>query len=37
LLCAQSRKEEAAEVMRAKAKEITGVELPVAEKAVGEA
>jgi hypothetical protein len=32
LLCARSRKEEAAEVMRAKAREIAGVDIPVEEK-----
>jgi hypothetical protein len=34
LLCARSRKEEAADVMRKKAAEITGTMMPVAEKAV---
>ena len=32
LLCAQSRKEEAAEVMRTKAIEVTGAAIPVEEK-----
>jgi hypothetical protein len=32
LLCAQSRKEEAADVMRKKAKEIAGADIPVEEK-----
>ena len=32
LLCAQSRREEAAEVMRMKATEIAGADIPVEEK-----